>query len=81
MTAPPVATGRVAHIDTAAISGQTAWRAGLGVSRGAQIIKLEGADREGRRWRVTKGENGADMCVQKVQMRKGQEQREEEEGR
>lgn len=45
MTATAVATGRIAHVDTAAVGGQTAWRAGLGVSWGAQIIKLNGGDR------------------------------------
>lgn len=58
MTATAVATGRIAHVDTAAVGGQTAWRAGLGVSWGAQIIKLNGGDRGqemgDKRWRSSK---------------------------
>lgn len=44
VTATPVATGWIAHVDTAAICGQAAWRAGLWVGRGAQIIQLNGRD-------------------------------------
>lgn len=46
VTATPVATGRIAHVDTAAIGGQAARRAGLRVGRGAQIVQLSGGDRE-----------------------------------
>lgn len=35
VTATPVAAGRIAHVDTAAIGGQAARRAGLRISRGA----------------------------------------------
>lgn len=45
VTTTPVATGWIAHVDTAAIGGQAAWRAGLRVGRGAQIIQLNGGDR------------------------------------
>ncbi len=44
VTATPVATGWIAHVDTAAISGQAAWGAGLRVGRGAQIIQLSGGE-------------------------------------
>lgn len=44
MTAPPVATGRKAHVDTAAVCGQAARRAGLWVSGRAQIVQLEEGD-------------------------------------
>lgn len=47
MTAAAVAAGRIAHVDTAAVGGQAAWRAGVRVGRGAQIIQLSGGDRRG----------------------------------
>lgn len=45
VTATTVAAGRIAHVDTAAVGGQAAWRTGLRVGRGAQIIQLNGGDR------------------------------------
>lgn len=45
VTATPVATRRVSHVDTAAIGGQAARGAGLRVGRGSQIIQLNGGDR------------------------------------
>lgn len=45
MTSTTMATGRIAHVDTAAVCGQAAGRAGLGLSRGAQIIQLCGGDK------------------------------------
>ncbi|TNN58392.1 hypothetical protein EYF80_031403 [Liparis tanakae] len=41
VTATPVAAGGVAHVDTAAVGGQAARRAGLRVGRGAQIVQLK----------------------------------------
>lgn len=48
MTAAAMAAGWKAHVDTAAISGQAAWGAGLPVGRGAQIIQLNPGDRSER---------------------------------
>lgn len=45
VTAAAVAAGRIAHVDTAAVGGQAARRAGLRVGRGAQIVQLSGGDR------------------------------------
>lgn len=56
VTATAVAAGRVAHVDTAAVSGQAARRAGLGVSRRAQIIQLNVGDR-GKEMEVMGGGN------------------------
>lgn len=54
VTATTDATGRIAHVDTAAVCGQAARRAGLVVSRGAQVIQLYGGDRgeERKVWHV-----------------------------
>lgn len=46
MTATTRATGRETHVDTAAVSGQAAWGAGLGFGWVPQIIQLRGGDRE-----------------------------------
>lgn len=53
MTATALATGRIAHVDTAAVGGQAAWRAGVRVSRGAQIVELNGGDKK-KGWRGSK---------------------------
>lgn len=45
VTAAMVATGREAHVDTAAVRSQAAWRAGLGFSWAPQIIQLRRGDR------------------------------------
>lgn len=59
VTATTVATGRVAHVDTAAVCGQAAWRAGLVVSRGAQVIQLNGQEkREKNKAKEDKMERG-----------------------
>lgn len=50
MTAALVAAGWVAHVDTAAIGGQAARGAGLGVGRRAQVVQLSGGDREETGW-------------------------------
>lgn len=47
MTAATVATGREAHVDTAAVCSQAAWRAGLGFGWAPQIIQLRRGDRGG----------------------------------
>lgn len=46
VAAAAAAAGRGAHVDTAAVGGQAAGRAGLGFSRVPQIIQLTGGDRE-----------------------------------
>lgn len=71
MTATSMATGRVAHVDTAAISGKAARRAGLPVSWGAQIIQLNGGDR---------GEERREI-IRRERAKKEEPGREEEEGR
>lgn len=48
MTAATVATGREAHVDTAAVRSEAAWRAGLGFGWAPQIIQLSRGDRGGR---------------------------------
>lgn len=82
VTATPVATGWIAHVDTAAICGQAAWRAGLRVGRGAQIIQLNGRDTgeemgglvnlEKMRGKVKlkKGETGYEVKLEKYKQRK-----------
>lgn len=47
MTAATVATGWEAHVDTAAVRSQAAWRAGLGFRWAPQIIQLRRGDRGG----------------------------------
>lgn len=82
VTATPVATGWIAHVDTAAICGQAAWRAGLRVGRGAQIIQLNGRDTgeemEGlvnlekmrRKVNLKKGDTGYEVKLEKYKQRK-----------
>lgn len=45
MTAAAAAAGREAHVDTAAVRGQAAWRAGLGFGWVPQIVQLRRGDR------------------------------------
>lgn len=45
MTAATAAAGREAHVDTAAVRGQAAWRAGLGFGGVPQIVQLRRGDR------------------------------------
>lgn len=45
MTAATAAAGRKAHVDTAAVRGQAAWRAGLGFGWVPQIVQLRRGDR------------------------------------
>lgn len=45
MTAATAAAGREAHVDTAAVRGQAAWRAGLGFGWVPQIVQLRRGDR------------------------------------
>lgn len=45
MTAATAAAGREAHVDTAAVRGQAAWRAGLGLGWAPQVVQLRRGDR------------------------------------
>lgn len=45
MTVAMAAAGREAHVDTAAVRGQAAWRAGLGFGWVPQIVQLRRGDR------------------------------------
>lgn len=45
MTAATAAAGREAHVDTAAVSGQAPWRAGVGFGWVPQIVQLRRGDR------------------------------------